>query len=62
MLIDLPDHELAMFNILFNAGVFTIANGSAELHFNSNGDLAAIDIHKKVFRKGETVVLIKNVV
>lgn len=48
--------------ILMEAGVFDIKNGSAELHFDSMGRLASVDIHQKVFRRGtvSTIAIVKN--
>jgi len=40
-----------IFQTLLDNGVFGISNGSAEIHFNSNGDIGSIDLHFKVFRK-----------
>lgn len=39
------------FGILSNAGVFNLSNGSAELHFDSEGKIAAINIHQVAFRR-----------
>lgn len=38
------------FIVLVNHNVFEIKNGSAELHFDSNGNLASINAHVKVWR------------
>lgn len=50
---------------LLDNRVFDVRNGSAELHFNHNGDIAAIDLHAKVFRRAveapSPVVLVKKV-
>lgn len=53
------------FELLLTAGVFDVRNGSAEVHFNNNGDIASIDIHAKVFRRESIpqppVVIMKSV-
>lgn len=48
--------------ILMEAGVFEVKNGSAELHFDSLGRLASIDLHQKAFRRGtiSTIAIVKN--
>ena len=48
--------------ILVEAGVFSIKNGSAELHFDSMGRLASIDVHQKAFRRGaiSTIAIVKS--
>lgn len=59
--IDLTDAEAVSFlewrrnqenwDILCASGIFGISNGSAEIHFNANGQIASIDTHQKVFRR-----------
>lgn len=51
MIIDLEPEHLALFNLLYQAGIFSIKNGSAEIHFNSDGAIAAIEVHQKVYRR-----------
>lgn len=48
--------------IMVEAGVFDIRNGSAELHFDSEGLLASIDLHQKAFRRQRlsTIAIVKN--
>lgn len=52
------------FALLVETQVFDVRNGSAEIHFNRNGDIASIDLHAKVFRRVElginTVDSVKN--
>ena len=38
------------FVLLVHNNIFEIKNGSAELHFDSNGNLASINAHVKVWR------------
>ncbi len=40
-----------VFEILDRSGVFAITNGSAELHFDSTGQIASINTHMAVFRR-----------
>ncbi len=42
--------------ILMRAGIFTIRNGSAEIHFNHNGDIASVDQHLMTFRRVKVVI------
>ena len=51
MLIDLDDNLILAFNTLFQAGVFSVRNGSAEIHFDNEGIIRTIDIHTKVYRR-----------
>lgn len=52
--------------LLIDNRVFDLRNGSAEIHFNHDGDIAAIDMHAKVFKRAEItmkpVVVMKKVV
>lgn len=56
----------ATFELLLENRVFDLRNGTAELHFNPHGELAAIDLHAKVFRRAsiveENVASVKTVV
>ena len=62
MTIDLPERECAMFNVLYNAGFFDIANGSAEVSFDQAGNIGSIVIHRKVYKRfDKPVVLVKTV-
>lgn len=51
MLIDLEPQHIALFKILYDAGVFQLRNGSADIHFNNDGNIAAIELHQKVYRR-----------
>lgn len=44
------EHQ-ATFEVLAASGVFDLKNGSAEIHFNSEGQVASIDAHVKMFRR-----------
>ncbi len=48
------------FEILEKSGVFGISNGSAELHFNSEGKLSTINTHLAVFRRINIAVIHKD--
>lgn len=52
--------------LLVENRVFDLLNGSAEIHFNKDGEIASIDMHAKVFRKAsidlQPVALVKKVV
>lgn len=41
----------ANWDILERAGIFTISNGSAEVHFNSQGQISLINTHLAAFRR-----------
>lgn len=56
VLLELTDQEAETWRILREAGVFDITNGSVELHFNAEGQLASIDTHLKVFRRVKVVI------
>lgn len=38
-------------DIMVRSGVFNIANGSAQIHFNHAGQIASIDTHLLTFRR-----------
>ncbi len=44
------------FMLLVENRVFDLRNGTAEIHFNPGGQIAAIDLHAKVFRRVSVVV------
>lgn len=56
----------ANFELLLDNRVFELQNGSAEIHFNRDGDIASIDLHAKVFKRESIahppVVIVKQVV
>lgn len=41
--------------LLIENRVLELQNGSAEIHFNQQGDIASIDMHAKVFRRSVLV-------
>ena len=41
--------------IIINANVFTTRNGSAEIHFDSEGKIRTISKHEVSYRYGKTV-------
>lgn len=59
-MIELTDEEAKLFKlfrehqdefvILVEHNIFEIKNGSAELHFDSNGNLSSVNAHVKVWR------------
>lgn len=53
------------FALLVEHQVFDVKNGSAELHFDRKGDIASIDLHAKVYRRGsvliEPIAIVKQV-
>ncbi len=44
------------FMLLVENRVFDLRNGSAELHFDPQGEIASIDLHAKVFRRIKVVI------
>lgn len=50
---------------LLDNRVFDVRNGSAEIHFNHDGEIASIDLHSKVFKRvaiaQTTVAIVKKV-
>lgn len=53
--IELPAKEIVLFNTLYEAGVFGIRNGSATLHFDSEGVLTQIESKIISFKKGKDI-------
>ncbi len=51
-----------VFEVLLAHGIFDIRNGSAELHFNSLGQLASLDAHVKLFRAPKTGITVLTAV
>jgi hypothetical protein len=45
----------ALFDLLVETGVFSVKNGSVELHFDSLSRLKSIDAHVKLFRRQEAI-------
>lgn len=39
------------FRILIDAGLFTIKQGSIDIHFDTHGNIGAIDIHHNTYRR-----------
>lgn len=56
VILELSDSDAENWRILKEAGVFNMANGSAEIHFNPQGQIASIDTHQKTFRRVHVVV------
>lgn len=54
--LNLTYEEAETWRLLKEAGIFNLSNGSAELHFNSQGQLAKIDTHLAVFRRVQVVL------
>lgn len=50
--VDLPVREVVLFNVLWEAGVFNIKNGSALLNFDSEGTLTQIETKVISFKRG----------
>ncbi len=50
------------FDLLVKTGVFGVQNGSAEIHFNSTGEIASIELHFAVFRKPKAPPIVAIVV
>lgn len=48
----------ANFEILAASGVFDIRNGSAEVHFNAEGQIASIEAHVKMFRRARIAAVV----
>lgn len=52
--------------LLVEHRVFDLLNGSAEIHFDPQGDIASIDMNAKVFRKAkltlQTIAVVKDIV
>ena len=50
--VELAPRELVMFNTLYEAGVFSIKNGSVLLNFDSEGTLTQIETKVISFKRG----------
>lgn len=42
------------FEILLDAGIFTIHQGSVDIHFDKQGNIGAVDIHHNTYRRRAT--------
>lgn len=56
VILELSDGEAETWRILKEAGIFNLSNGSAELHFNAQGQIAKIDTHLAVFRRISVII------
>ena len=50
-IMEMSDREVVAFLLMKKVGIFNLSNGSAEIHFNPQGEVASIELHAKVFRR-----------